>query len=152
MGELTRARHVLTAADLASGNETTYRALADPARRPPEPRTAIPATALQYEPAQPVRLPAKAVAAALRDARSSGMRAEHLKLLLQDLDAVDLFAEAATHLAPAQVPADVADGLARTRLTALRKADGGVRGIAAATGTRFAAWCHAPSQRRGRDL
>ena len=58
------------------------------------------------------------------------MRAEHLKLLLQDLDAVDLLAEAATHLARAQVPADVADGLALTRLTALRKVDGGVRGIA----------------------
>ena len=52
------------------------------------------------------------------------MRAEH-----------DLLAEAATHLARAQVPADVADGLARTRLTALRKADGGVRGIA--TGDTF---------------
>ena len=74
------------------GDETTYRALTDPARRPPEPRTAVPAAALQHEPAQT----AKAVAAALRDTRRggaaglSGMRAEHLKLLLQDLDAVDL--------------------------------------------------------------
>ena len=96
MGELTRARHILTAAELAPGDETTYRALTDPARRPPEPRTAVPAAALQHEPAQPVRLTAKAVAAALRDTRRggaaglSGMRAEHLKLLLQDLDAVDL--------------------------------------------------------------
>ena len=60
MGELTRARHILTAAELAPGDETTYRALTDPARRPPEPRTAVPAAALQHEPAQPVRLTAKA--------------------------------------------------------------------------------------------
>ena len=141
MGELTRARHILTAAELAPGDETTYRALTDPARRPPEPRTAVPAAALQHEPAQPVRLTAKAVAAALRDTRRggaaglSGMRVEHLKLLLQDLDAVDLLTEAATRVARAQVPTDVAEGLARTRLTALQKADGGVRGIA--TGDAF---------------
>ena len=67
-------------------------ALTDPARRPPEPRTAVPAAALQHEPAQSVRLTANAVAAAWRDTRRggaaglSGMRAEHLKLLLQDLD------------------------------------------------------------------
>ena len=63
------------------------------------------------------------------------MRAEHLKLLLQDLTSVDLLAETATRLARAQVPADIADGLARTRLTAVRKTDGGVRGIA--TGDSF---------------
>ena len=63
------------------------------------------------------------------------MRAEHLKLFLQDLDAVDLLTEAATRVARAQVPTDVAEGLARTRLTALQKADGGVRGIA--TGDAF---------------
>ena len=49
------------------------------------------------------------------------MRAEHLKILLQD---------AATRLANAQVPANVVPGLALARLTALKKPDGGVRGIA----------------------
>ena len=141
MGELTRACQVLTAAELAPGNETTYRALTDPRRRPPEPRTAVPVATLQHTPAQPVRLTAKAVASALRDTRRggaaglSGMRAEHLKVLLQDLDAVDLLTEAATRLARAQIPTEVADGLARTRLTALRKPDGGVCGIA--TGDAF---------------
>jgi len=145
MGELTRACHILTAAELAPGDETTY--------RPPEPRTEVPAAVQKHQPAQPVRLTAKAVAAALRDARRggvaglSGMRAEHLKLLLQDLDAVNLLTEAATRLARAQVPTDVADGLARTRLTALRKTDGGCE--ASLPGTCFAAWCHEPSRRRG---
>ena len=72
MGELTRARHVLTAADLAPGMRRPTGPSRTPERRPPEPRTAIPAAALQYEPAQPVRLPANAVAAALRDARRGG--------------------------------------------------------------------------------
>ena len=56
----------------------------------------------------------------------SGMRAEHLKILLQ---ALDLFAFAATGLANAQVPTDVAAGIAMARMTALWKPDGGVRGI-----------------------
>ena len=47
MGELTRARQVLTASELAPGDEATFRALTDPLRRPPEPRAAIPAEALQ---------------------------------------------------------------------------------------------------------
>ena len=133
MGELTRARQVLTASKLAPGDEATFRALTDPLRRPPEPRAAIPAEALQHAPAQQVRLTAKAVASVLRDTRRggaaglSGMRAEQLKPLLQDLTSVDLLADTATCLARAQTPADIADGLARTRLTALRKTDGGVR-------------------------
>ena len=63
------------------------------------------------------------------------MRAEHLKLLLQDGEAIELLAEASTLLAQARVPADVCTALAMARLTALRKADGGVRGIA--TGDMF---------------
>ena len=41
-----------------------------------------------------------------------------------------MLAEAATHLAQARIPPDIAAGLAMARLTALRKPDGGVRGIA----------------------
>ena len=58
------------------------------------------------------------------------MRAEHLKLLLQDVTALELLAHACTRLANAQVPADVVAGLAMSRLTALQKPGGGVRGIA----------------------
>ena len=58
------------------------------------------------------------------------MRAEHLKVLLQDQPALELLAYAATRLANAQVPASIVPGLAFARLTALSKPDGGVRGIA----------------------
>ena len=140
-GELSRARQVLTACDLAPGTEATWAAPTDPERRPPEARTAIDPDILQHQPSQPAHLTTRAVAAALRSARRgsapglSGMRAEHLKLLLQDGEAIELLAEASTLLAQARVPADVCTALAMARLTALRKADGGVRGIA--TGDMF---------------
>ena len=53
-----------------------------------------------------------------------------MKLLLQDGEAIELLAEASTLLGQARVPADVCKALAMARLTALRKPDGGVRGIA----------------------
>ena len=89
-GELSRARQVLTACDLAPGTEATWAALADPARRPPEARTAIDPEVFQHQPSQPVHVTARAIAAPLRSARRggvpgfSGMRAEHLKFLLQN--------------------------------------------------------------------
>ena len=63
------------------------------------------------------------------------MRAEHLKLLLPDAEAVELLAEAANYLARAPVPAVIRTALAMARLAALRKPDGGVRGLA--TGDAF---------------
>ncbi|CAE7940818.1 unnamed protein product, partial [Symbiodinium sp. KB8] len=140
-GELSRARQVLTACDLAPGTEATWAALTDPARRPPEARTAIDPDILQHQPSQPVHLTTGAVAAALRSARRgsapglSAMCAEHLKFLLQDGEAIELLAEASALLAQARVPADVCKAIAMARRAALRKADGGVRGIA--TGDMF---------------
>ncbi|CAE7440143.1 unnamed protein product, partial [Symbiodinium sp. KB8] len=113
-GELSKARQLLTAAEIAPGNEDTWRALTDPARRPPEPRTPIPRAVVEQRSAGQVQLGPTAVAAALRDARRegaaglSGMRAEHLKILLADVPALELLAFAATALANAHVPADIA--------------------------------------------
>ena len=86
-GELSRARSLLTAAELAPGNEATWRLLADPARRPPRPRAAVPSDVADYQSSNPLLLGPTAVAAALRDAKRggaaglTGMRAEHLKIL-----------------------------------------------------------------------
>ena len=63
------------------------------------------------------------------------MRAEHDKLLFQDVEAQDLLAYAATRVAHALVPPTIAAGVAMARLTAFRKPDAGVRGIA--TGDAF---------------
>ena len=83
----------------------------------------------------------RAVAAALRSARRGcapglpGRRAEHRKLLLQEGEAIELLADACALLAQACVPTEECKVLAMSRLTALRKPDGGVRGIA--TGGTF---------------
>ena len=88
-GELSRARHILTAAELAPGNEATWRLLADLARRPPQPRTPVPSEVADYQPSSPLQLGPTAIAAALRDAKRggaaglTGMRAEHLKVRLR---------------------------------------------------------------------
>jgi len=58
------------------------------------------------------------------------MRIEHLKILLIDMPVLELLAFAATQLANARVPANIAPALALARLTALRKPNSGVRGIA----------------------
>ena len=83
-----------------------------------------------------------AVAQALRTARRgtaaglSGATCEHYKLLLDDAEALELFTHAAYLLVAAHVPASVAAAaLGLSRLTALRKPGGGVRGIA--TGDTF---------------
>ena len=121
-GELSRARQVLTAAELAPGTEATWRALTDPERRPPQPRSPIPAELLAYEPERQVQLAAGSVATALREAKRggaaglSGMRAEHLKMLLQDAEAMELLVDAATLLARAHVPPEIQTALAMARL------------------------------------
>ncbi|CAE7573040.1 unnamed protein product, partial [Symbiodinium sp. KB8] len=103
-GELSRARQVLAAAELAPGTDATWQALTDPARRPPQPLEPLPAELLAFQPDQQVRLAAGAVATTLREAKRvgaaglSGTRAEHLKILLQDAEAIELLADEATQL------------------------------------------------------
>ena len=65
----------------------------------------------------------------------SGATCEHYKLLLDDAEALELFTHAANLLVAAHVPTSVAAALGLSRLTALRKPGGGVRGIA--TGDTF---------------
>ncbi|CAE7030091.1 unnamed protein product [Symbiodinium natans] len=79
-GELSRARQVLTSAELAPGDEATRAALTDPAKRPPQPREPIPAEVLQFQPLTPVRLTSAAVARSLRfGARAVGRTSRSLQ-------------------------------------------------------------------------
>ena len=71
-GELSRARHLLTAAELAPGNEATWRMFIDPARRPLRPRTAVPSDVADYRPNSPLRLGPTAVAAVRSEAARQG--------------------------------------------------------------------------------
>ena len=132
---------MLTAAALAPGTEDTFAALSDPARRPPALLAEIPADVRDLQPDAPATLTDAAVGQALRSSRRgtaaslSGATCEHYKVLLDDAEAFELFAHAANLLASAQIPANIAAALGVSRLTALRKPAGGVRGIA--TGDTF---------------
>ena len=135
-GQLTRARQTLTAAALAPGNDETLHALSDPSRRPPHRRREIPAEVLTHEPAEAVALSVQQVAESLRSAKRgsapglSGATVDHYKLLLDDPAALELLAFAVNCFAGADLPPSIIDALALSRLTALRKPGGGVRGIA----------------------
>ena len=100
--------------------------------RPDRPRVPIPPDLLAFEPEHTASLSTSVVAQTLREARRgaapglSGARPEHFKLLLADADGLELLAYAAK----ARVPPVVSAALALARMTALRKPDRGVRGIA----------------------
>ena len=53
-----------------------------------------------------------------------GTSSEHLKMLLDDMDTVELLLEALTCLAQAKVPSDVTEALMGARLTALANQTG----------------------------
>ena len=135
-GQLTRARQTLSAAALAPGNDATLHALSDPSRRPPLRRREIPAEVLSHEPAEAVALSVQQVVESLRSAKRgsapglSGATVDHYKLLLDDPTALELLAFAVNCFARADLPPGIIDALALSRLTALRKPEGGVRGIA----------------------
>ena len=135
-GQLSRARQALTAAALAPGTDETLQALSDPTRRPPSRHREIPAEVLSHEPAEAVTLSVQQVAESLRSARRgsapglSGATVDHYKLLLDDPAALELLAFAVNCLARADVPPVIVQALSLSRLPALRKPGGGVRGIA----------------------
>ena len=135
-GQLSRARQMLTAAALAPGNAATLEALTDPARRPPHPLRSPAPEVLQYRPSEEVVLTAHQVGEALRTSKRgsaaglSGATVELYKLLLDDEEALESFTFAVNVTARAQAPQAALDAIALSRLTALRKPNGGVRGIA----------------------
>ncbi|CAJ1362273.1 unnamed protein product [Effrenium voratum] len=108
------SRQLLTAAELVPGTEATWEALTDPERRPPEPRDHMPSDVIAFTPDALPRITPDALAAALRTSKRgsapglSGMRAEHLQVLLQDAEGLELLAYAGTCLARAEVPSEVA--------------------------------------------
>ena len=59
------------------------------------------------------------------------MRYEHLRVLIEDDNLWELFADLAQDFARANVPGDIMQALRLGRMTALRKDDDGVRGIVA---------------------
>ena len=134
LGELSSARQALGGADLAPGNEETLNALR---QRPAVPRDVIPPELTRHVPEVLFTLDEGQFNKNLRSAKRgaapgpSGMSVEHLHPLLDHSGDLRLFVAAAELLARGQVPQSIETAIKLGRMTALSKADGGVRGIVA---------------------
>ena len=126
---------MLESADLAQGNLSTLRALTDPEKRPLLPRDPPPPGLLARMPDSPFQLDEDKLAQNIRKARRgaapgpSGMTNEHLFTLLESEDDLSLFSQFAGILARADIPPNALEVIRRGQMSALRKANGGVRGI-----------------------
>ena len=82
---------------LFSGNQDTLEKFSNPLKRSPRITQPLPENVLDFVPDQGVRLDTHKFIAHLRSARRgsalgpSGMRSEHLKLLIEDHDSIDDF-------------------------------------------------------------
>ena len=135
MGELSAARQALESAGLAPGDKNTLNVLRNPARRPAAPREPLPPEMRTMTPAREFDLDDDTFCRNLRSARRgaapgpSGMTCEHLQPLLESDRDSALLCQVSNLLARGHVPPTVLQVLRLGRVTALKKADGGVRGI-----------------------
>ena len=137
LGELSSARVALEGAEIAPGNDDTLRSLEDPTRRPPIARDPIPEDLVNFRPAVEFSLDEALFARTLRSARRgaaggpSGMTYEHLRPLLDNSRDMQRLHQLGERFARAEVSQQIVDAVRMGRITALRKSDGGVRGIVA---------------------
>ena len=135
LGEVSSARQALEGAEVAPGTLDTLNQLRDENRRPPVPRSPVPEDIVNARPDHPFSLDCEQFLLNLRSSKRgaaagpSGMTADHLMPLLEtERDSAKLFALASS-LAKGDVPVEVVSWVRMGRITALRKEDGGVRGI-----------------------
>ena len=135
--EVRRARVLLTSSGLAPGDAKTLEELTDPNLRPTTLSEEVPPHLLAFEPEVEVKLDKHVVLQALRAAGKgstqdlAGTRYEHLRVCLEDDEVWSLLVQLLEAFARAEVPEEVASALRLGRLTALKKANGKVRGIVA---------------------
>ena len=135
LGELLAARQALEGAAVAPGTLATLAALTNPEKRPPVPRQPISPHLAQVQPVEQFQLDSDAFLVCLRKSRRgaaagpSGMTSDHLFPVLESEADSQLFAHVGSLLATGNVPAPILEGIRLGRMTALKKPDGGVRGI-----------------------
>ena len=121
MGELSSGRAALDVAEVAPRSE-------NPTRRPRRPREPIPVHLLEHVPPDQVELDEEKVRGG---GGPSGMTSKHLRILLENVHDGHLVFLMGQQLAQAVAPDAATQAMRLGRLTALRKADGGIRGIVA---------------------
>ena len=134
LGELSAARQALEGAEVVPGSIETLNELR---KRPSVPREVCPPELIRHRPAVLFALDDDNLSKNLRSAKRgaaggpSGMTVEHLQPLLDHPKDLRLFVQVPERLARGQVPERIQAALRMGRLTALRKADGKIRGIVA---------------------
>ena len=133
LGEPSHARQVLTAQALAPGTPATLQTLQS--RRPTQGED-LPEDVRRTDPGVRLNFESRRFLENLRSASRgvaggpAGGRNEHYQVCLDDERVAQLLAKAASFLAHAAVPEAVMQAVRQSRLTALLKKDGGIRGIA----------------------
>ena len=134
VGELCAGRLALDGAQVSVGDPAILRALTDNSRRPTVPNASLSQSVLEAQP-EACLLDEDLFIECLRSSRRgaadspSGMTADNLQPVLDTERDSSLFFRFATVLARGQAPVAAVEGVRMGRITALRKADGGVRGI-----------------------
>ena len=102
----------MTGATVAPGTDETFRALQS--SRPQEVQRAIPRAVMEWEPESPVQIDRKIFMKSLKTAPKGsspgpgGYTYEHLRVLLDEVATFDLLLEAASSLAQAKLPVEIA--------------------------------------------
>ena len=126
-GQVSRARHVAHGVSSGSKEQRNIRFVA---------REKIPQRVLEYSPERPVVLSRKIFTKCLQEVPSGSSPGprdctnEMLRVCLDGGELFQLLYLAAQDFADGSAPAEVRQALTRATMTALRKIDGGVRGIA----------------------
>ena len=139
-GRMFKSRQILTSRALAPGNETTLEQLRESRRLQCAPEPLLHDVRV-YEPAVPVGIEFLMFVQVLKSAPRGSAPGpgdtinELLKIALDDEDTAALLHKAVVQMARARIPASISNAFMAARMTALKKPDGRVHGIA--TGTAF---------------
>ena len=126
-GEVSHARQTLVGMSFAPGDKETFRQLQDKDARPRTPTEALPEELRDFVPPTSVQLDKSLLLNTLRGLRKglsgglSGMRNEHLKVLLPDTEALDYLITAATLLINARLSPEALAPFKLTRMSAFQK-------------------------------
>ena len=132
LGEVSCARQCVTGAILAPGTDTTLTEMQS--KRPQEVLRRIPRDVLDFVPESPLEVDRKIFVKSLKSAPRGassgpgGCTYEHLRVVLDGVDTLDLLFEAVTSLVRAAVPEEITASLMGARLTALAEAPWGCEG------------------------
>ena len=137
LGELSSARQALEGASVAPGSDQTLAMLSDPAKRPPVLRHPIPEEVSRHVPSSPfeldehrfLRKPPFGTAGSSRRSIGDDSRAFYAFCWTTHPRFQDVSSGFAKNLRKGRSPDPIIAAIRVGRMTALRKPDGGVRGI-----------------------